>query len=332
MDLPLSLDPREPPSTPSPHKARSPRRTTPRSSRTTSPHPIGFQSSALHRSTSPASRDEEEGGNIFERDIERIGDTSPTEPVHLSPSQHHHHHTHTHHHIPTARTSATDQLFPTVLDDAISALSSPDGQDVLVVTPSRSPSRSGSPGGKDRFRRVLGVEPGGSGSHSPVLSLAEGGRELWDASAHHGALLGAGLNEVRLSLSSPFFNLLSQTDREFFFLAGDQKLFTLATPSPPTTSSTFISSYSHPSQSHRLSFISPQDLRASSPLTTHSLSVLTSGSGILPLPSSPSAASSPPPPAAAATSPLEETDELKVKAGLEDRFEKLDVAGSGNLL
>lgn len=83
-------------------------------------------------------------------------------------------------HHPHARASATDQVFPTVLDDAIEALSNSRGEDVFVV----SPSRSGSPSGRSIRRSygagagpgegLFGGEGGGgtsSGQRSPVMSF-----------------------------------------------------------------------------------------------------------------------------------------------------------------
>lgn len=143
---------------------------------------------------------------IFERDIEPIGlplaggsaaaasaaaalsgvgGQPPHSPIAHHHLQHHHHHlqsaspdrgsgasptlsSHVHH--PQARGSATDHLFPTVLDDAVEALSSGE-QDVFVVTP----SRTGSPSALSSRRTVSADmregSPTSAGARSPVLSL-----------------------------------------------------------------------------------------------------------------------------------------------------------------
>ncbi|CED84886.1 hypothetical protein [Phaffia rhodozyma] len=368
IDLPLSLDPREPPSTPSPHKIRTPKRTTPLPSRTSSPHPVGhhtLSSSPLNRSASISSgtakvgsiggisRDEEKGSDIFERDIEGRGgeivslatgelDDSSGPLVHVgpnSPRPHHHHHHHQQqqhhqrqqqsHHVPTPRISATDQLFPTVLDDAIEALSAVGNQDVLVVTPSRSPSRAGSPGGMDRLRRGLGLgsspDGTGSGSKSPVLSLGEGGRELWDLKMADQSALGEEFLSTSSSPSPP--HSLPASPHPLSLSSSSHSLHQAfnSIALPPSYIPTSSNPHSSP---HRLAFISPLDLRLSPPLSTHSLATLTAGSSLIHLGDRESITAS----ASASTPSSREPSAVGEREAsgrnLEDRLEKVHVVDS----
>lgn len=109
-------------------------------------------------------------GNISPSPSSTFPQLTPTKSAVSSHSHHLHH--------PQARASVTDSLFPTVLDDAVEALSS--GSDVLVV----SPSRTGSPTSlsvRKPYSPSAGMvgsretSPGSPGTRSPVRAGSVGG-------------------------------------------------------------------------------------------------------------------------------------------------------------
>lgn len=77
-------------------------------------------------------------------------------------------------HHPQARTSVTDALFPTVLDDAVEALSS--GSDVFVVSPSRTGSPSALSGGRRTYSTSAGSNMSPSRETSPSAGTRSPGR------------------------------------------------------------------------------------------------------------------------------------------------------------
>lgn len=174
----------------------------------------------------------------------------------------------------------------------------------LSQTPSRDPSpsrilrrepRDASPGGpsEERNRRESGVSLGGQAdkllhSSEDLLSSTRTSPEPEGGLSPHSGLLSM---ESRLSLSpshsprhgnSPLHSPVHSPRLPPLGLQAGQGL---SLPHSPSSNPSSTNSFSHPSNSphhHRLNFISPQDLITSPPLSTQSLSSITSGASLLP--------------------------------------------------
>jgi len=313
-------------------------------------------------------REEGEDSDIFERDVEAavpvsLGSSSTpsapatsatgtappspsASPLGRSAGQHPHHHlshqtsasssspsaatspSHVHH--PVTRGSVTDRIFPTVLDDAVEALtaSSQGGADVFVVSASQTPSRDQSP--SRVFRREPTLTPretsppaagggsprersGGSSSHRDRRESGVSLRGQADKLLHDGSALGSPSSrsspeptegvaggQPSASLEGRLAQLASSSPSQ------SPRLGRSPAPSPrlaphglSPSASSFPSSSSIPASPfigsggggpagspsgpiHSLSFVSPQDLITSPPLSTQSLSSITSGASLVP--------------------------------------------------